>query len=50
MDVMSEFRRWKGEQLKPDRPTVGQILMTLFLWLTGALMATVLVLLLLMYG
>lgn len=50
MNVMNEFRRWKGETLKPGRLVVVQILMTLFLWITGALSAVVLVLLLLIYG
>lgn len=47
---MTEFRRWKGETLKPARLIIAKILMTLFLWITGALSAVVLVLLLLMYG
>ncbi|HCR3451220.1 TPA: hypothetical protein ON570_004906 [Citrobacter werkmanii] len=47
---MSEFRRWRGETLKPDKYSVGSVLRTVLTWLTGSLAAVVLVLLLLMYG
>lgn len=47
---MNEFRRWKGQQLKSDGPSVGQILLTLCLWLSGALAAVLLMVLLLVTG
>lgn len=47
---MKEFRRWKGESLKFNRPAVGGILLMLFRWLVWFLGGMVLVLLIYIYS